>query len=196
MTVKIQINELPTQQVVRWCCESVRVFSFCCQLWHIRAFTGFGMSSLQVKVNTRDPTHGAAVSGWDESFLPGQTGVQGVNVRRGRGGLLRVSGSASAVPCGAFRKTSFAVACHFPTAPYCSTPLTSIPSPHPSLPSSTGPGFSGAKRTHKQAATCTEALTHSHKERHTMTKLLKSFLILSGSAAVCPLVWLFSDSSK
>lgn len=121
MTMKIQINELPTQQVVRWSCESVRVFSFCCQLWHIRAFTGFGMSSLQVKVNTRNPTHGAAVSGLHESFLPGQIGIRGVNGGRGRGGFLCVS--ASAVPCGAHRGLSFS---HRPLLFH--TPLTCIPS--------------------------------------------------------------------
>lgn len=85
----------------------MRVFSFCCQLWHIGAIIGFRISplSLQVKVNTQDPTHGAAVSGFNESALPVQPGTLWVN--GSGGGQSCLYGIAACVRCGAFRKTSF-----------------------------------------------------------------------------------------
>lgn len=148
----------------------MRVFSFCCQLWHIGAIIGFRISplSLQVKVNTQDPTHGAAVSGFNESALPVQPGTLWVN--GSGGGQSCLYGIAACVRCGAFRKTSFTrlVIFHQPLLFHprlrLRLSLSFSFSPGPSLHSVQGL-FWCQENTHKQAATCTLTLTHSHKDR-------------------------------
>lgn len=187
------------------------VFSFCCQLWHIRAFSGFRMSplSLQVKVNTQDPTHGAAVSALNETPLPGQPGTPGVN---GRGGGQRQPPLLDVVLSGSPSLPGLS----FSTTLYCSTASLSLSF----LPSPLGPlftpskAFSNAKRTHtskQQHAPYnvdtrprrqTQRQTKTHEETraqdaHTIRKSLKGFLILSAlSSLYHPQPILLSDCTE
>lgn len=147
------------------------VFSFGCRSLHIKAFSGFRMSplSLQVKVNTEDPTHGAAVSGLDETPPPGQPGTPGVN-GRGAGGLgcapqpplLDVVLSGSPL--------YFLPSLSFSTTPYCSTAslLVSLSfslSHGPSLHSIQGPFPMPSE--HKQASINTHPDTETQLRRKT-----------------------------
>lgn len=115
------------------------MFSLGCQLWHIRAFSGFTMSPLspQVKENTLDPTHGAAVSAVIEASLPGKRGTPWVN-GGGRGAMSLVAGSSVTLSS---TSLSFSTAsCWSPAllfSPYSSGPLLT-----PSR------AFSDAKRPH------------------------------------------------
>lgn len=117
--------------------------------------------NLQVKVNTQDPTHGAAVSAWMKHLYLGNQALQGL-MEDGEGGC-RLYVTASSVRCGAFRKPSFTrlVIFHHPSLFRCL-----CLSPFPSLHSVQGL-FWCQENTHKQAATCTlTTSTHGHEDRH------------------------------
>lgn len=94
--------------------------------------------SPQVKENTLDPTHGAAVSAVIEAPLPGKRGTPGVN-GGGRGAISVAAGS-----------------CHFPPAPLVLQPLSFPLSPVGPLSTPTR-AFSDAKRPHTTRTTDTRS---------------------------------------
>ncbi len=169
--------------------------------------------SLQVKVNTKDPTHGAAVSAFNESALPGQAGTPGVNGRGG--GWCRPYGTASSVRCGAFRKPSFTrlVIFHHPSlfhhlspslprarSSLCPRPFL-MPSEHAGASSNMHPRIDTRSRRQTQKQTKTQeghthrTHTHNQKVSKEVSYLISSVIALSSTSS--PLVsWLHSDSQK
>lgn len=98
--------------------------------------------SPQVKENTLDPTHGAAVSAVIEAPLPGKRGTPGVN-GGGRGAICVAAGS-----CRAF-------SCHFPPPPLVLQPLSFPLSPLGPLSTPTR-AISDAKGPHTTRTTATD----------------------------------------
>lgn len=169
--------------------------------------------SLQVKVNTQDPTHGAAVSALNETPLPGQPGTPGVN---GRGGGQRQPPLLDVVLSGSPSLPGLS----FSTTPYCSTASLSLSlfSLLPWALSSLCPRPFLMPREHTQASSNMHPITstHGHEDRHrnrprrrgdTRTgrahdqKVSKGLsylisIVIALSSTANPLVWLHRDYSK
>lgn len=165
--------------------------------------------SLQVKVNTQDPTHGAAVSALNETPLPGQPGTPGVN---GRGGGQRQPPLLDVVLSGSPSLPGLS----FSTTPYCSTALLSLslfsllpwafsslrprpflmPREHTQASSNMHPNIDTRPRRQTQKQTKTQR-RHTHMDAHTIRKSLKGFLILSAlSSLYHPQPILLSDCTE